>query len=205
MKKTILSSCASALVLAASLFTAAFPAAGQSLLIDINSANASAVQFIAISGANSFANSSVDNLFGVDLIGYFTSAPAVVAGAVTGNLIPTGTTVAYNQWIPDNLNAANNVDLNLYVTTTSQVQAFSTLSQAFTNTAIINLSSLIAALPAIGTQGNIYSGDIRSPGVVIGKWVVVPEPPVEAQLAMGAMVFAGLALVRRARRVAARR
>jgi len=204
MKKINWSSCSSALVLAAGLFAATFPAAGQSILININEANLSAVQFIAV-GNNSFANSSVNNLFGMDLISYFTIAPAAAAGAVTGTLTPTGTTVPYNQWFPDNLNVVNNVDLNMYVTSTPQVQAFSTLSQAFTNTATINLSSLLADLPATGATGNIFSGDVRSPGVLIGRWVVVPEPPVEAQLALGAMVFAGLALVRRARRVAARR
>jgi MYXO-CTERM domain-containing protein len=35
--------------------------------------------------------------------------------------------------------------------------------------------------------------------------VVVPEPSVEAQLALGAMVLAGLALVRRSRRMSASR
>ncbi len=204
MKKTNLSSCSSALVLAAGLFAATFPAAGQSILININEANPSAVQFIAVAN-NAFAASSINNLFGVDLISYFTLAPASVAGTVTGTLIPAGTTPAYNQWFPDNLNVANNVDLNLFVTTTSQVQTFTTTSPAFTGTATINLLSLLASLPSTGTQGNIFSGDIRSPGTLIGKWVVVPEPSVEAQLALDAMVFAGLVLVRRARRVAARR
>jgi hypothetical protein len=183
---------------------ATFPVAGQSILININESNPSAVQFIAVAN-NSSANSSVNNFFGVDLINYFTSAPAIAAATVTGNLTPTGTTVAYNQWIADNLNVASNVDLNLYVNTTSQNQTFSTLSQAFTNTAVINLSSLLAKLPSTGATGNIFSGDVRSPGVLIGTWVVVPEPSVEAQLAMVAIVFGGLALVRRIRRQATSR
>jgi hypothetical protein len=41
--------------------------------------------------------------------------------------------------------------------------------------------------------------------LLIGNWTVVPEPPVEAQLALGAMLLAGLAFVRRSCRVAARR
>jgi hypothetical protein len=201
MKKTNLTSCVSALVLAAGLFAATFPAAGQSILININQANLNSVQFIAV-GNNSFANSSVNNLFGVDLISYFTTAPTPVAGSVGGTLTPTGTTTAYTTWFPDNLSAASNVDLNLYGSS-SQVQAFSTTSQAFTNTATISLLSLLANLPATGATGNIFSGDIRSPGVLIGRWVVVPEPSVGAQLALGAMVLAGVALVRRSRRVAA--
>ncbi len=199
MKKVNSGSCLSALVLAAGLFAATFQAAAQSILININEANPSAVQFTA-TGNFSFANSSMYNLFGVDLISYFTAAPAAVAGSVTGTLTPAGTLVAYNEWFPDNLNAANNVDLNLYVTTTPLFQTFTTSGAAFSGTATINLSSLLANLPATGATGNIFSGDIRSPGALIGTWVVVPEPSVEAQLAMIGMLFAGLALFRRIRR-----
>jgi len=41
--------------------------------------------------------------------------------------------------------------------------------------------------------------------LLIGSWTVVPEPLVEAQLALGAMLLAGLAFVRRSGRVAALR
>ena len=206
MKKANLGLCLAALVMGAGLFTATFPAAGQSILIDINQANVSAVQFIATVNGSVVNDASQFNLFGVDLISYFTTAPAAVAGAATGNLIPAGTTAAYTEWIPDSfLGAGRNVDLNLYNTSNPQTQVFSTSIQALTNTAIINLSSLLADLPTTGTSGPIYSGYSRSAGVQIGSWVVVPEPSAMAQLALGAMVFAGLALVRRARHVAARR
>jgi hypothetical protein len=191
--------------LAAGLFAATFPAAGQSILININQANSSAVQFIATVTVPLANDSSQFNLFGVDLLNYFTSAQSV-GGAVAGTLIPAGTTFAYSQWLPDNLHVASSVDLNLYSTSTAQLQAFSSSSPAFTGTAIINLSSFLANLPSTGASGNIYAGDAHSPaGALIGRWTVVPEPSVEAQLALGAMVFAGLALVRRSRRVAARR
>lgn len=204
MKKIYLSSCSSALVLAAGLFAATFPAVGQSVLIDINQVNPSAVTFTT-SGLTSFATSSVLNTFGVDLVSYFTAAPTVVASAITTpGLTPAGTATPYTTWIPDNQTIASFLDLNLYNTSNPATQTFVAGNPAFNGTATVNLSSLLADLPITGAQGNIYSGNINSPGVLIGKWVVVPEPSVEAQLALGAMVIAGLALVRRVRRVAAR-
>jgi len=203
MKKINLSSCSSALVLAAGLFAATLPAAGQSILLNINEANPSAVQFTATVNHSFVNDSSQYNTFGVDLINYFT-ASTTAGGSVTGTLTPAGTSAAYNTWFPDNLHFGNNVDLNLFNGSTVQQQTFTTSSPAFTGTAIINLSGY--NLPATGANGNIYSGDARSPGgVIIGTWTVVPEPPVTAQFALGAMVLAGLAFVRRARRVVASR
>ena len=204
MKKINSSSWLAALVLATGLFAATFPAAGQSILINIYEGNPAAVLFVATTNNPTPDDSSQYNLFGVDIVNYFT-APASTGGAVTGTLIPAGTTNAYNGWFPDNLNTATSVDLNLYVTSTSQLQIFTNRSRAFTGTATIDLSGLLAQLPAKGATGFIFSGDARSPGVLLGRWVVVPEPPVAAQVAMGAVVLAGLALVRRTRRAAARR
>jgi len=205
VKKTHLSSCSSALVLAAGLFAATFPAAGQSILIDINESNPSAVQFIATGNLPIVNDSSQTIASGVDLISFFT-ASAAGGGAATGTLIPAGTSAPYNQWFSDNLlNSRNFVDLNLYATSSPQLQTFSISSPAFTGTATINLSSLVADLPTTGTTGPIYSGYSGSSGQLIGEWVVVPEPSVEVQLALGAVFFAGLALVRSARRVAVRR
>ena len=208
MKKNNSGSCVAALALAAGLFAATFPASGQSILIEINQANDTAVQFIT-TGAYSAANDSSQLDFsGADLISYFTASVGVVNGVAAGTLVPAGTTAAYNTWVADDLaNSLNNVDLNLFVNGGSQLQTFSVSSPAFAGTATINLSSLLAYLPATGTTGLIYSGwsGSRPAGQVIGEWVVVPEPSVEAQLALGAMVFAGLLAVRRSRRVAARR
>ena len=211
MKKINLSSSVSALVLAAGLFAATFQAAGQSVLIKVYTWDPSNVRFVA-QAANASANASVDIAYGVDLIKFFTSTPApgITGGFVNGNLIPAGTNFAYNAWETDNLlSLGKYVDLNLYTTGTSATQVFSTATRAFNNnTATINLSSFLAYLPAVGATGNIYSGDVNATGQnwLIGTWVVVvPEPSVEAQLALGAMVLAGLAFIRRTRRVSASR
>jgi len=207
VKKTNLSSCSSALVLAAGLFAATFPAAGQSILIDINESNPSAVQLIATGNLPIVNDSSQPIASGVDLISFFT-ASAAGGGAATGSLMPFAPTIAYSQWVTDDLNnSPNNLDLNLYNSSANLTQTFSTSSPAFTGTATINLSSLLADLPSTGATGPIYSGysASRPQGQLIGEWQVVPEPPAVAQLALGALTFAGLALVRRARRVAARR
>jgi hypothetical protein len=204
MKKSSSSLYSSALVLAAGFWAATFPAAGQSILINIYEGNPAAVRFVATGTFPIPNDNSQYNSFGVDLVNYFIAAISG-GGAVTGTLTPAGTTTAYNAWFADNLHAVNNVDLNLYVTTTAQLQNFQNTKVAFTGTATIDLSSFLAELPSTGTSGFISSGDARSPGILLGSWTVVPEPPVEAQMAVGALVVAGLALFRRARRESARR
>src|ERR1039457_310442 len=105
MKKINSSSWSSALVLAAGIFAATFPAAGQSILINIFEGNPAAVRFVATTNNPTPDDSSQYNLFGVDVVNYFTAA-ASTGGAVAGTLIPAGTTNAYNEWFPDNLNVA---------------------------------------------------------------------------------------------------
>ena len=210
MKKTNLSSCLLVLVLAVGLFAVASPAAAQGYLIEIDLSNSSAVQFIATGNDATSNDSSQYNFSGVDLMNFFTASVVSGGGSVAGSLTPVGTTASYNKWSPDNLlNGPNNVDLNLYVTSAPQLQTFSTSGPAFTGTATVDLSSLLAYFSSSADSGPIYSGySASSPlGQQIGEWVIlpVPEPSVGMQLTLGAVMFAGLVFIRRARRAASRR
>jgi hypothetical protein len=213
MKNNTFSACASALILAAGLFAVTFQAAGQSVLIKVYLTDPSNVRFVS-TVSNAANNASVSISSGIDLIKFFTnstaSTPAAASGAVTGYLVPSGTTTPFNAWENDTLLAlGRRVDLNLFNNSSSQTEVFSTSVRSISNTvAYIDLSSMIAYFPKVGVTGDIYSGDVNSTGQnwLIGKWmVVVPEPSVEAQLAMGAMLLAGLAFIRRSRRVSAGR
>ena len=197
MTKRNSSSFVRALLLVGALFTTGEMVMGQSILININQANPAAVTFTATVNNSSGNDSSTLNIFGVDLIGYFTSAIAPSSATVSGTLTPNGTSTAYTRWITDSLLNTSAVDLNFYVTSSPQAQTFSTGTPAFTGTATINLSSVLASLPVSNANGQIYSGNGSSPGVVIGRWVVVPEPSVQSIITFGAMIFAGFVLVRR--------
>jgi len=127
----------------------------------------------------------------VDLAGYFTSAVGTTGSPISGTLTPAGTTAAYNNWFTDDLSTSN-VDVNLYVNSSVQLQNFSTSSPAFSGSATIDLSSFLAELPATGTIGPIYSGYSRDAGVVIGYWQVVPEPSSLAQLVLSGLALSGI-------------
>ena len=186
--------------IAAVAFATVLSASAQSILINIDSYTPSAVTFTA-TGNFATANDSTElNLFGVDLVSYFTASIPTSGSSITGTLIPAGTTAAYNNWFTDNyLNGANNVDVNLFTSGNIQLQQFTTSSAAFTGVATVNLSSFLAELPTTGTTGFIYSGYSRSPGNIIGMWQVVPEPSSLAQLVLGGISLAGM-LVWRSRR-----
>lgn len=77
-------------------------------------------------------------------------------------------------------------DLNVFGSGFSS-QDFSTALPAFSGSAAVDWTDWIAVLPTIGTTGNIYSGDSDSNmyGVLLGQYVVVPEPAVPLLLVLG--------------------
>lgn len=59
-------------------------------------------------------------------------------------------------------------------------QVFQSGSVAFQGSTSFNFSGSAAALPSVGTTGNVYTGFFESGtadhGEIIGEWTVVPEP-----------------------------
>ena len=218
MKKNIQNSCLPALVLAAGFFATTFPASGVQLpLLNIDESNPSAVVITGTGFNATGTDGSTTANFGVDLVNFFTAPVSIGAQAAAGgsSLQPATGGNVYDRYNSDTYQASGGalLDLNLFSSGAS-AQTFTSGSQAFnTGTEVIDLSAFLAALPTvINTSGWIYAGNSagQGNGTPIGRWNVtaaapVPEPPALAQLALGAMAFAGLAFVRRARRVAASR
>ena len=206
MKKGTLGSIILALTLTTGLMLTALPVAGQSVLITIDQYQPNAVTFTTTGNFAAVNDSSQTELYGVDLVSYFTSGLPTSRSAVSGTLTPAGTlTAPYNEWIADSYqHGVTNMDLNLFVNRGSRTQSFTTSSAAFTGSVTIDLSSFLADLPSTGTMGPIYSGYGRHPGVLIGMWEVVPEPSSLEQLALGGIILFGL-IAWRTRRSALRR
>jgi hypothetical protein len=209
MKNRIKKPCLSALVLTAGLFAAAFPAAGQGIILTIDESSPS---LITITGTGNNAiqtdGTTLANA-GVDLMNFFTAAVPVGTTPGSGSsLQPVNGGIVYEFWKSDTYQGAALQDLNLF-SATPVSQTFTSGSPAFIGTATIDLSAYSAYLPTtVGDFGFIYAGNSSGPGngSPIGIWqvVAVPEPSAIALLALGAMAFAGLTIVGRTRRVAAR-
>lgn len=175
-------------------------------LLTIDDSDPSHVLIIA-TGANSGANSTEPAIQGVDLLAFFNgSQPLVNVTNANGTLTGGNSGSSYDTAISDNTTANGFIDLNLYASTSSGSQVFSTTQPAFTGQWILDLSGLgVGVLPSMGASGNIMSGFSGSstPGVVIGTWQVaaVPEPGTTSLAVIGFAVT-GFALLRQRRKAA---
>jgi hypothetical protein len=203
--------CLPSLVLAAGLFAAIFPAAGSPLpILTINESNST---IVTITGTGNDAvqtdGTTLANA-GVDLMNFFTAAVAAGPTPVSGSsLEPVSGGIVYEFWGSDTYQWVASQDLNLF-SASAVAQTFVSGTPAFGGTVTVDLSSYIAELPAFGASGFVYPGNSGGSGTVqqpIGIWqvVAVPEPSAITLLALGAMALAGLTIVQRIRRVAARR
>jgi PEP-CTERM motif len=195
MKNHIQSSCLAALILAAGLFATTFRASGMMNQILIDESNPSAVVITGSGSISSGTDGSTTANYGIDLVNFFTAAVSVGAQSASSNpsLQPATGGNIYNYYNSDTNHAtgAAFLDLNLYSSGTA-VQTFTSGNAAFnTGTEVVNLSAYAAYLPALNSNGSIYSGDSSGPGngSVIGSWRVttVPEPSTLALAGLGGL------------------
>lgn len=197
------------------LFLAAVPSrAAIVLIVDIT--NPSAVTFTA-TGAFSQNDESYHTLGddGITLQNFFSSPtvngngdPAALYGALTSSDLqaynapyptrPSTETPVYTHFYSIDWNlqsdGSNRVDLNLLLPSSWDDQTFSTTSPALSGSATADLSPWISQISLGG--GNIR-GDGRyfQSGIIIGQYVVIPEPATSL-LAIGAL---GMLAIRRRR------
>lgn len=168
------------------------------LTIDIS--NPTVTVFTAVAN-NSQSNDTVlvDYGGGIAIRDFFVGNESItVANPVvfTGNWTARGTTSSYNETVTFTYGNANPVparDLSVYynVLNAANNQVFVTSAAPFTGSSTADFSDY-ANLPAVGATGDVFS-DYQN-GVVLGQWVVIPEPSTAFLGAIGA-----LALLRRRR------
>lgn len=156
------------------------------LTIDIS--NPAAVTFTstpALSETNSSLNIGTD---GFTIQNFFALTVLVPDSTLaTGDLMPTGSTFVYAGMGTFSFEANNGTfaagnDLSVFANGAPMAgsQVFSTVTRAFNGTMVVDMSPYIAALPAAGTTGTVYSGfrssGITGHGLVVGQYSVVPEP-----------------------------
>jgi hypothetical protein len=160
------------------------------VILTIDISNPAAVR-IEATGAHA-QNDDIDSTYmlqGVLLLGVFSSNPGwnVPDYLDDSDLYSPGGTFAYSDLYYDG------VDLNITGTNLS-TQDFSTTEPAFEGYAIVDFSA-VAHLLIPGTTGDILAGDMWDSTVVIGQYLIIPEPGTS----LLALASVGLLLGRRRR------
>lgn len=195
------------LALGAGAFLA--PSSGAAVLLIVDVSDPAAISITATGAAPSANDQGNDNTWtfdGVDLLEFFTADAGGDAGGSLGSassLKPTGSVNIYNEWLADffSTDGGDFLDLNLYYNDfVPDPQNFDTTQPAFSGSATLDLTDLVALLPAPGTSGLILAGYSDFAGPVIGEWTVVPEVSPGMQAAVFGLGAAGLLLLRRNRR-----
>lgn len=146
------------------------------------------------SGANIPNTSVVSNLVATSNL-FPTQSPALSGGVASRY---TGLATFDFEGGSGTLGAGN--DLGVYMNgggATDDSQIFTSGQQAFQGESVWNLSAYTSMLPAAGVTGNIISGYLASGndhGVLLGEYMVIPEP---STFALGAIAASVLAIRRR--------
>lgn len=130
---------------------------------------------------------------GISLIGFFqASVEELYFFDTPSGLQSPGGSFAYSTLTGinffDPLSPDTYQDLSIFGSGFS-TQDFTTSARALSGSSTADLTDLQASLPAVGSTGDIYSGDgISFGGPVIGQYTVVPEPAAIGLLACGGML-----------------
>lgn len=173
--------------------------------VDLSNLNA-----VTISSVNQNADNttSIDALYGISLMDFFTSAtfaPQTPTGinTVTVGLSPTGSGQDVDTYYSVGTDGSY-TGLTLNLTGGSALGttwSFNSSSRAFTGSATADFHLITSGLPLDGATGDIKVGAFNAlvpPGTVIGQWEIVnltavPEPAsagVIAGLTLGGFAFA---------------
>lgn len=197
----------SSLILALTCVALSSPAqAGVVLQVDLSNLNA--VTFSSVN-QNAQNSTSVDALYGISLMDFFTSAtfaPQTPSGinTVSVGLSPTGSGQDIDTYYSVGSNGSY-TGLTLNLTGGSSLGttwSFNSSSRAFSGSATADFHLIPSGgLPLVGATGDIKIGaygSVVEPGTIIGQWEVVnlaavPEPAsvgVVAGLVLGGFAFA---------------
>ena len=165
-------------------------------LLIVNDADPAAVTFTATTNDSFIADSIHTFNAGITLTDFLTSADSglVVSGTTSSLTTFLDGTPVFGMAVSNNLSGSF-VDLNIYTASNVSGQGntmnFAASSQALTGAAQFNLSSDAARLPANGTIGSLYAGyqGFRNAPVLIGNFMVVPEPSQLVWLVIGGMMY----------------
>lgn len=173
------------------------PLSAQTFQLTVDESNPAAVVIQSTGQFAQNADAVTLDSTGISLLSFFTS-PGLFTVAPTSSTLQAPTGRAYSLLNGDDTNPLTQ---NLRIANSAipgQAQGFSTSLAAFQGSLLVDFSSQTSRLPAVGTTGQIIASWSGSPGVVLGQWVVVPEPETYG-LAVGASLVA-FALWRRRER-----
>lgn len=209
------------LLLSALAIFSLVPAANAAVVLIVDVTNPSAVKITATSALSSGSSSLRMGYDGLTLLNILPSTTSnipntsvVSSDVATSNLVPTqspvtsgGIVMRYTGVGSFNHDAATGTlepgnDLGVYQNGADGLpnsQVFNTGVQAFKGESVWNLSAFAASLPRAGTTGNVLSGYLpfttgSQQGIVLGQYVVIPEP---SAAALGGLAAASLLLRRR--------
>ena len=165
------------------------------VVMTIDITNLAQVKFTATTAFAQAEEMDTDMLDGIVLVGIFSKNPGsgVPEVVTSSNLRSPGATVSFREFY-DGGYAGGVLNLN-FAGTDLSTHEFETTQRAFTGTATANFSAVVAGSLVVGKTGDIWAGSALDTRVVIGQFLIIPEPG----SAMLGVAGVGLVMLRRRR------